>query len=84
MQHFSLRLSLQSTFRGRRFLIIDEKSMIPLKTLAMMDQRLRQIFPEKQDEFFGGINVFLCGDFFQLPSVVKHFILASDQVMLSQ
>jgi hypothetical protein len=43
--------------------------MIPLKTLAMMDQRLRQIFPEKQDEFFGGLNVFLCGDFFQLPPV---------------
>ena len=62
-------LSLQSTFRGCQFLIIDEKSMIPLKTLAIMDQRLRQIFPEKQDEFFGGINVFLCGDFFQLPPV---------------
>jgi hypothetical protein len=35
--------------------------MIPLKTLAMMDRRLRQIFPDEQDEFFGGIDVFLCG-----------------------
>jgi ATP-dependent exoDNAse (exonuclease V) alpha subunit len=60
--------SLQAQFRDVRFLIIDEKSMIDLKTLSIIDDRLRQIFPDV-DQIFGGLNVLLCGDFFQLPPV---------------
>src|SRR6185312_15663147 len=61
--------SLQALFRGCRFLIIDEKSMIDTKTLSLIDDRLRAIFPATSDQPFGGLNVLLCGDFFQLPPV---------------
>ena len=61
--------SLQSLFQDIRFLIIDEKSMIDLKILSIIDDRLRLIFPDQSDQAFGGLNVLLCGDFFQLPPV---------------
>jgi hypothetical protein len=60
--------SLQALFRSVRFLVIDEKSMIDLKMLSLIDDRLRLIFPDT-DQAFGGLNVLLCGDFFQLPPV---------------
>src|SRR5436305_2005654 len=62
---------MQDDFKDCEFLIIDEKSMIGLGTLHRIDQRLRQIFPTRQDEWFGGLNVLLCGDFFQLPPVLE-------------
>jgi ATP-dependent DNA helicase PIF1 len=61
--------ALQLLFSNCRFLIIDEKSMIDLKTLSLIDSRLRAIMPNTAHCLFGGINVLLCGDFFQLPPV---------------
>ena len=43
---------------------MDEKSMIDLKMLSIVDDRLRQIFPDRADQVFGGLNILLCGDFF--------------------
>lgn len=60
--------SLQLQFQGCRFLVIDEKSMINLHTLTIIDSRLRAIFPAV-DQPFGGVNLLLCGDFYQLPPV---------------
>jgi hypothetical protein len=62
--------SLQASFASCRFLIIDEKSMIDLTTLSLIDDRLRAILPASSDKPFGGLNILLCGDFFQLPPVL--------------
>lgn len=61
--------ALQRIFRGVKYLVIDEKSMLGLRMLGWVDRRLREIFPEQRDEFFGGISIILIGDFFQLPPV---------------
>ena len=61
--------ALQSLFYDCRFLIIDEKSMIDIKTLSLIDDQLWAILPAHSDQPFGGVNVLLCGDFFQLPPV---------------
>jgi ATP-dependent exoDNAse (exonuclease V) alpha subunit len=61
--------ALQALFRDCRFLIIDEKSMVDLRMLSIIDQRLRAIFPRQSDVPFGGLNILICGDFFQLLPV---------------
>ena len=62
--------------KGRRetilktdILIIDEISMLHNFRLDMVDQVARAI--REKDEPFGGIQVVLCGDFFQLPPVTR-------------
>jgi hypothetical protein len=60
---------LQSLFQDIRFIIIDEKSIIDLKILSIIDDCLRLIFPDQLDQAFGGLNVLLYRDFFQLPPV---------------
>ena len=47
--------------------MIDEKSMIDLKMLLLIDDRLRVIFPVTSHLPFGGINILISGDFYQLP-----------------
>ncbi|KAF4628205.1 hypothetical protein G7Y89_g9944 [Cudoniella acicularis] len=61
--------SLQALFRVCRFLIIDKKSMIGIQTLLLIDDQLRAILPANSNLPFGGVDVLLCGDFFQLPPV---------------
>jgi len=55
-----------------KVLIIDEISMLPAETLQMIDAICREV---KQSPLaFGGMQVVLVGDFFQLPPVVKKYI----------
>ena len=61
--------SLQALFKYCQYLVIDEKSMIGIKFLGLLDQRLREIFPARQDEMYAGINIFVCRDFHQLPPI---------------
>lgn len=68
-QHFE-----ENLLKGRRdiieatdVLIIDEISMLHDFRLDMVDEVARKV--RKDDRPFGGIQVILCGDFFQLPPV---------------
>lgn len=55
--------------RKAHILIIDEISMLPPQTLQMIDAICREV--KKNPQPFGGMQVVLVGDFFQLPPVVK-------------
>ncbi|CAG8731859.1 2835_t:CDS:2 [Cetraspora pellucida] len=44
--------------------------MVGQKMLALIDMQLRQAFPEKKDQPFGGRSIILIGDFGQLPPVL--------------
>lgn len=55
---------------GAKVLIIDEVSMLNARTIDLVDRVMRKAKLEK-DKPFGGIQVILVGDFFQLPPVSK-------------
>lgn len=60
-------------------LIIDEISMLHANQLSMLDRLLREV--RSWDAPFGGLQVVFCGDFFQLPPIVKNReVLKSDFV----
>ncbi|MFA5047833.1 MAG: helix-turn-helix domain-containing protein [Patescibacteria group bacterium] len=50
-------------------LIIDEISMLPPKTLDMVEAICRRV--KKNPNPFGGLQVILVGDFFQLPPIIR-------------
>ncbi len=52
-----------------RVLIIDEISMLSTNMLDMVDMVCREI--KQNSEPFGGIQIVLVGDFFQLPPITK-------------
>lgn len=52
-----------------KVLIIDEISMLHHYRLDMIDRVLKHI--KKSSEPFGGMQIVLCGDFFQLPPVTR-------------
>ncbi len=55
--------------KGADVLIIDEVSMLSASILEMLDQVLRAV--RERQVPFGGMQVIVVGDFFQLPPVVK-------------
>lgn len=55
--------------RRTKVLIIDEISMLSTNTLDMVDMVCREV--KQSSEPFGGIQIILVGDFFQLPPIVK-------------
>ena len=59
---------LQNEFKETRFIIIDEMSMMSARMLAMIDERCRQA-KSINNIPFGGMMVYLFGDFRQLPPV---------------
>ncbi len=62
---------LKKRFLGTDILIIDEISMLHSYRLDMVDQILRLI-RDRRDVPFGGIQIVLSGDFFQLPPIEKN------------
>lgn len=55
--------------RRTKILIIDEVSMLSPDTLGMVDAVCREVL--QSTKAFGGLQVVLVGDFFQLPPIVK-------------
>lgn len=65
--------------RKAKILIIEEVSMLNPETLSMVDAVCRKI--KQTPEPFGGMQVILVGDFFQLPPVVNREAEDSMQTM---
>ena len=68
---------LMEQFKNTKVLIIDEVSMLHKEQLNAVDQVLR--FCMKEDAAFGGLQVILCGDFFQLPPIGQYRERSSDK-----
>lgn len=67
--HESLLKGRRDTIAKTDVLIIDEISMLHDYRLDMIDEITRKV--REIDEPFGGMQIILCGDFFQLPPVVR-------------
>ena len=67
--HFKLRKSKIDMFRELDLLIIDEVSMLRADMLDAIDNTLRRFRNSSQP--FGGVQLLLIGDMFQLPPVVQ-------------
>lgn len=67
MKYNSRRLQL---FRSLELLVIDEVSMVRADLLDLMDLILRRI--RRSSQPFGGVQVLLIGDLYQLPPVARH------------
>ena len=68
---------LQQSLSAIKYIIIDEMSMVGRKVLAQVDRRLRQAFPHRSQEVFGGCSCLLFGDFGQLPPVMDQPLYAT-------
>ncbi len=69
IDHIASTEYLSRRIRKTTVLIIDEISMIEANTLDMVDMVCREV--RQSEEPFGGLQVILVGDFFQLPPVTK-------------
>jgi ATP-dependent DNA helicase PIF1 len=82
IEAMALKPYLAKRFEKVKVLIIDEVSMLHHFRLDLIDQVLRIM--KGINDPFGGIQVILCGDFFQLPPVSRfgepesHFIYKSN------
>ncbi len=72
--------SRQDIIKKTDVLIIDEISMLHDYRLDMVDRVAREV-RERLDEPFGGLQVILCGDFFQLPPVSRSDEMPADFVV---
>ena len=63
--------SLTKKIKNCELLAIDEISMLKGQTFSYIDEVLRRV--RENDEPFGGIQLLLFGDFFQLPPVEENY-----------
>ena len=63
------RKKVRTRTENTQVLIIDEISMLSGKALSCIDQIMRYF--KLSPEPFGGVQLVLCGDFFQLPPVSR-------------
>ena len=70
LEQLKHRPQVHKRLQAVKVLIVDEVSMLAGNTLANVDVILRYV--RARDEAFGGVQLVLCGDFFQLPPVNKN------------
>ncbi len=70
--HFQYSKEKLEIIRGLELLIIDEISMVRCDLLDVIDRLLR-VFRKRENEAFGGVQVILIGDTFQLPPIDKEW-----------
>lgn len=68
--NFKYRKGQRNLITGMELLIIDEISMVRCDLLDVVDKLMR-VFREREDEPFGGVQVLLIGDAFQLPPIAQ-------------
>ena len=66
--HFKYFKDRLDIIRGLELLIIDEISMVRCDLIDVVDRLLR-VFRKRENEPFGGVQVILIGDTFQLPPI---------------
>lgn len=71
LENFLTSKQISKNYKKTKVLIIDEISMLHKHQLDMVDTIARYIL--HNDKPFGGMQVVLCGDFFQLPPVSSGF-----------
>ena len=67
LDHIGQNKTIVRRVGGARVLIVDEVSMLSARALFMVDAVCREV--RRSHEPFGGLQVILVGDFFQLPPV---------------
>lgn len=77
LRNIATNTYVKKRINSAKVLIIDEISMLPPETLQMIDSICREI--KKRPEPFGGMQVILVGDFFQLPPINKKIISENSQ-----
>lgn len=69
LEHIATREKVVKRLTSAHVLVIDEISMLDGSVLDMVDTVLRTV--RKRAEPFGGVQVVLIGDFFQLPPITR-------------
>ena len=67
-----LNMARKKVLKAVDLLIIDEVSMLRADILDAIDYRMRSV-KRNFDELFGGVQVLMIGDLFQLPPIVKDY-----------
>lgn len=70
LERMEQKKHLWDRYQETDVLIIDEVSMLSAEFISMLDRVARHM--RRNEEPFGGMQVVLSGDFFQLPPVVKN------------
>lgn len=69
LEELKTRKYLRDRFARTQVLVIDEVSMLHHYRLDLIDEICRHM--KNNDAPFGGMQVILCGDFFQLPPIAR-------------
>ena len=69
LERISQKPNVKSRIKNTKVLVIDEVSMLHSFRFDLVDQVCRAV--RRDDRPFGGIQIVLCGDFFQLPPISR-------------